>query len=298
MANDELKVVAVLNQIDGFDHARAASVGVPAIFGMNFQSANIGQKFSGYVDSAGAVPQTITTLGAQNGKTPGLAQALDYVDAAVGRMIARLDANDLTDFTVLIVTAKHANSLVDRSTLRPIDPAGFAPLINNNVQAGLTAQVTADTLALIWLKDRDRAADAAEVLEAHAADIGAENIFAGTEIETIFGGPLAGNPGRRPDVVVQPVPGVVYTTVGAKLCDHAGSHPEDIHVPLVVVDPRREPGTVDCAVSLRQIAPSILHALKLKTRDLDAVRLENTRKLPQADGDLCEADDDDSADEG
>jgi hypothetical protein len=298
MANDELKVIAVLNQIDGYDHAHGASVGVPAIFGMNFQSANIGQKFSGYADPAGAIPQTITTLGAQNGKVPGLAQALDYVDAALGRMVARLDANGLTDSTLLIVTAKHANSPVDRATLRPIDPAGFAPLINITVRAGLVAQVTADTLALIWLKDRDRAAETAAVLAAHSAELGVESIFAGTDIDTTFGGQLAGNPGRRPDVVVQPVPGVVYTTPGAKLCDHAGSHAEDIHVPLVVVDPRKQPGTVDCAVSLRQIAPSILHALKLKTRDLDAVRLENTRKLPQADGDLCDADEDDSADEG
>jgi arylsulfatase A-like enzyme len=116
----------------------------------------------------------------------------------------------------------------------------------------------------------------------------------------MLAGQLAGNPGRRPDVIVQPVPGVVYTTIGAKLCDHAGFHEEDIHVPLVVVDPRKPPGIVTCFVSLRQVAPTILHALKLKPRDLDAVRLEKTRKLPEADGDECELDsgDDDSASEG
>ena len=37
-------------------------VGVPAIFGMSFQAPNIGQKFFGYVDGAGRIPQTITTL--------------------------------------------------------------------------------------------------------------------------------------------------------------------------------------------------------------------------------------------
>src|SRR3954454_2192731 len=51
MANDELKVRAVLNQIDGLNHQGTATVGVPAIFGMNFQAPNIGQKFSGYVDA-------------------------------------------------------------------------------------------------------------------------------------------------------------------------------------------------------------------------------------------------------
>src|SRR4051794_9812784 len=48
MANDELKVAAVLHEIDGYDHAGVDKVGVPAIFGMNFQAANIAQKFSGY----------------------------------------------------------------------------------------------------------------------------------------------------------------------------------------------------------------------------------------------------------
>src|SRR5580765_295980 len=87
MANDELKVVAVLNEIDGLNHQGTASVGVPAIFGMNFQAPNIGQKFSGYVDAAGTTPQTITTLGTFAGSPPGLAQALDYVDGAIGRML-------------------------------------------------------------------------------------------------------------------------------------------------------------------------------------------------------------------
>ena len=298
IVNDGLKVTAVLNQIDGYDHARHERAGVPAIFGMNFQAANIGQKFSGYVDGAGLVPESVTTLGAQSGKVPGLSQALDFIDAAIGSMVARLASNGLTDSTLLIVTAKHGNSPVDRSTLHTIDPAGFAPLING-VQAGLTAQVTADTVALIWLKDRSRAAEVAAVLEANGAAIGAETIFSGAEIETMFDGELAGNATRHPDVIVEPLPGVVYTTPGAKWCDHAGFHPDDIHVPLVVVDPGKEPGSVSCAVSLRQIAPTILHALKLKTGDLDAVRLEHTRKLPRSDEDGCVDDggDDDAAGE-
>ena len=38
IANDELKVTAVLNQIDGLDHTGTTRVGVPAILGMNFQA--------------------------------------------------------------------------------------------------------------------------------------------------------------------------------------------------------------------------------------------------------------------
>ena len=280
MANDELKVAAVLNQIDGFDSRHTAQVGVPAIFGMNFQAANIAQKFSGYTDASGTTPQTVATLGGNANKAPGLAQALDYVDGAIGRMLDRLDADGLTDDTMLIVTAKHANSPVDRSTLRLVDPAGITALIND-AYPGLTAQVTADTLPLIWLKDRSRAADVASLLQAHAADIGAGTITSGDAVGTLFGGQLAGNPSRIPDIVVQPVAGVVYDTPGAKLVDHGSGSVEDTHVPLVVVDPSHQRGvSLDCSVSLRQVAPTILKTLGLKPQALDAVRLEGTKKLP------------------
>src|SRR4051794_23947764 len=118
-------------------------------------------------------------------------------------MLSRIKANGLTDDTMIILTAKHANSPVDRSTLRWIDPSAFAPLING-VQPGLTAQVTADTMALIWLKDRSRAADVAAVLEANSATIGAGTITSGAAVEARFAGQLGGNPSRVPDIVVQP----------------------------------------------------------------------------------------------
>ncbi len=280
IANDELKVAAVLNQLDGLNHQGTATVGVPAIFGMNFQAPNIGQKFSGYLDASGTTPQTLTTLGPLAGSPPGLAQALDSVDAAIARMLSHLDANGLTRDTMLILTAKHANSPVDRGTLRWVDPAQFTSLING-VQPGLTAQVTADTMALVWLKDRSRAADAATVLQANAGVIGAGTITSGAAVSTLFGGQLAGNPARMPDIVVQPVPGVVYATPNAKLVDHGSGSTEDTHVPLLVVGPSRQAGdTLGCPVSLRQVAPTILKALGLKPQSLDAVRLEGTKRLP------------------
>jgi hypothetical protein len=283
IANDQLKVDAVLNQIDGYtarDSAHTTQVGVPAIFGMNFQAPNIGQKFSGYTDAAGTTPRGTAILGPGAGHAPGLAQALDFVDQSVGRMLDELDAQGLTDDTMVIVTAKHGNSPVDSGTLHTVDPAQFAPLIDS-VQPGLTAQVTADTMALIWLKDRSRAADAAAVLQGNAAAIGAGTITSGPDVATLFGGQLGGNPSRIPDIVVQPSPGVVYATAGSKLVDHGSGSAEDTHVPLVVVDPNHRGGvTIDCAVSLRQIAPTILKSLGLNPRSLDAVRMEGTKKLP------------------
>ena len=283
MANDELKVSAVLNEIDGLDHDGTAVVGVPAIFGMNFQAPNIGQKFSGYVDGAGTIPQSVTTIGPLAGSAPGLAQALDYVDGAVGRMLGRIESDGLIGDTMIILTAKHANSPVDRSSLRWIDPSGFAPLINS-VQPGLTAQVTADTMALIWLKDRTRAADVAAVLEANAATVGASTVTSGAAVAELFAGQLGGNASRIPDVVVQPATGVVYAAPNAKLVDHGSGSAEDTHVPLVIIEPGRKGGrTLSCPVSLRQIAPTVLRALGLREDLLDAVRLEGTRRLTNGD---------------
>jgi hypothetical protein len=279
MANDELKVNAVLNQIDGFDSRHTAQVGVPAIFGMNFQAPNIAQKFSGYTDASGTTPQEVATLGANAGNAPGLAQALDYVDGAIGRMLDRLAADGLTDDTMLIVTAKHANSPVDRGSLRWVDPAKINNLINA-AYPGVLAQVTADTMPLIWLKDRSQAGDVASLLQANAADIGAGTITSGAAVGTLFGGQLGGNPSRIPDIVVQPLPGVLYDT-GTKLVDHGSGSAEDTHVPLVVVDPRSHGGvTLRCSVSLRQVAPTVLQALGLNPKSLDAVRLEGTKHLP------------------
>src|SRR5207249_4006079 len=109
-AYDETKVQAVLNQIDGYDHARTLYVGVPAIIMMNFQAANIGEKVGGYADAAGT-------------PTVALAGAFDYVDGALRRILAELDAQGLTDSTLVIVTAKHADAAIDLTTRRGLDPA-------------------------------------------------------------------------------------------------------------------------------------------------------------------------------
>src|SRR5262249_5540878 len=44
MQYDSYKVQAVLNEIDGFNHSRTHHVGVPAIFGMNFQTVSTAEK--------------------------------------------------------------------------------------------------------------------------------------------------------------------------------------------------------------------------------------------------------------
>jgi hypothetical protein len=46
-------------------------------------------------------------------------------------------------------------------------------------------------------------------------------------------------------------------------------------------------------VAPRQVAPTILKALGLKKKELQAVRLEHTKRLPKADDDGCDDGDED-----
>ena len=55
---------------------------------------------------------------------------------------------------------------------------------------------------------------------------------------------------------------------------------------LIASNPKLEPRTVDVPVTNMQVAPTILMALGLKPRDLQAVRQEGTRALPGLDLDL------------
>jgi predicted AlkP superfamily pyrophosphatase or phosphodiesterase len=269
-ADDEVKVQAILHQIDGFDHTGTLHVGVPAIFGMNFQTPNVGQKVAGYTNANGDL-------------SAGLAAAYDYVDGALQRMVNELRAQNLLDSTMVIVTAKHANSPVDPA-LRHAIGAGIYTTLIEGVRPGLTAQVTTDTIAVIWLTDHSRTADVVATLQAHAAAIGAETIYSGADFNTLFGGSLKSFANRQPDIIVQPQLGVIYTG-GSKKVEHGGFHENDIHVPILISQPGIIPHTVAAPVETKQIAPTILKALGLHPRELQAVVLEKTKRLPDLDDD-------------
>jgi len=55
---------------------------------------------------------------------------------------------------------------------------------------------------------------------------------------------------------------------------------DDTNAALLLSNPRLRPGTVEARVSTTQVAPTILEALDLDPRALDAVRKEGTRPLP------------------
>ena len=85
---DAIKVQAVVNEIDGWDHGRTAHVGVPAIFGMNFQSVSTAEKLPtspiGGTDRLGGYLRE----GGHWVPGPVLRDALAFVDRSLGRMSA------------------------------------------------------------------------------------------------------------------------------------------------------------------------------------------------------------------
>ena len=56
MAYDDMKVAAILNEIRGLDHTGENAVGVPTIFGMNFQAVSVGQKLKAECGSRAGCP--------------------------------------------------------------------------------------------------------------------------------------------------------------------------------------------------------------------------------------------------
>ena len=108
---DQLKVNAILHEIDGKNHAGTATTQVPRIFGMNFQSLSVGQKLiepnfpnGGYLDAFG-------TPG------PSLLSEFQEVDANIGQMVNELKNKNLLNSTLIVITAKHGQSPIDRSLL-------------------------------------------------------------------------------------------------------------------------------------------------------------------------------------
>jgi hypothetical protein len=271
---DAIKVHAILNEIDGKDHTGTRTVGVPAIYGMNFQAVSVGQKTAGYADATGT-------------PTPALASSFDFVDASLGQFVAELERRDLLQRTAIIISAKHGQTPINRALRRIVDD-NLLTTVANGVASDLVAQVTADDIALFWLNDQSKAAAVADALTAHASQLGITSTLVGNGLLSLFNDPRT-DP-RTPDVIGLPVAGVIYASPTAKkLAEHGGFHEEDIHVPLLVVLPRGAgaagAGAADATnltipVTTAQIAPTILTLLGLDPDALAAVQREGTPGLP------------------
>jgi hypothetical protein len=290
---DTYKVDAVTNEIAGKDHSGSRQVGVPSVFGMNFQAVSTAEKLS----ESGGQPGGYRP----DGQTPGpvLASALAFVDTQIGRMVSALNAAGMADTTTIIVSAKHGQSPMKPDTLTRIDDGQIIDGINAEWATThpdvpeLIAHSVDDDAMIVWLADRSPAAAAfvADRLRATAgagtdiagkpkafAASGTDRIYAAAEAATFFGA-IPGDP-RVPDVYATTQPGTVYTGGTAKIAEHGGVTPADRHVPLIVAGPGVSARDDPSAVATAQIAPTILTRLHLDPNKLQAVVAENTAPLP------------------
>ncbi|HET7660140.1 MAG TPA: alkaline phosphatase family protein [Oryzihumus sp.] len=290
---DGYKVGAVLNEIDGFDHSRRQRAGVPAVFGMNFQSVSTAQK----LPTSGGRPGGYLA----DGITPGpvLATALDFVNASVGQMEHEIAEQHLTGSTTVILSAKHGQSPTKPGDLTRVPDSPIIDGINTAWAAAhpgtgnLVSFSTDDDIVQLWLSDRSSAATTfvRDWLLAHPvtghdikgsprtlASSGLAAVYAGAGSARFFG--VGASDGAHPDVVGIVQHGVVYTGGTSKIAEHGGADTQDRDVPLVVSGPGGHGARVTRAVETTQIAPTILHLLGLNPRQLQAVRIEGTRVLP------------------
>jgi hypothetical protein len=303
---DGFKVQAILNQVHGkpstCSPGSCPTVGVPAIFGMNFQAVSVAQKLPSSTDKTtwdpngcpGKSDPTCPFLGgyAPDGTfAPSMASAMQFVDQSLGQMVGDLSKAGLLRSTEIIITAKHGQSPIDPAKLHRVDPGFLTDLVTNTTGAqfassGLNQQTSAieDDVGLLWLSTPFQSKTGALVsaleqpANVQAGDIG--KVISGADLKQLFGDP-ATDP-RVPDVAVQPNPGGLYSFSTKKVAEHGGGAPDDRHVALLVVNPRHRKGggSDNAAVTTTEVAPTVLRFLGLNPHALDAVREEGTKVLP------------------
>jgi len=138
-------------------------------------------------------------------------------------------------------------------------------------------------VSVLWLKKGASVIAAVEKLEKNGAAIELGQIYYGPTLALNYnvGGLEPGQDPRSPDIIVTPNVGVTYIPPGSALGDHGGFGHDDTNVMLLVTNPHFWPRTVSNATTTTQVAPTILEALGLDPKDLDAVRIEGTAVLPE-----------------
>jgi hypothetical protein len=299
--NDFLKVQGVLNQIHGLRHDGTPGLGVPAVFGMNFQAVSVGQKLA--TDNAGGdcSSDTDPKINGQPGgyldgsgtPTAVLAYGLQKTDEAIASMIQALKTEHLYESTVFIITAKHGQSPINPAKVNK--PGHFADLVaalpdaSTNPAAITLANAAActsgpcgfvmdDDVALIWLPDQRQTKAVASYLNANAGALFIEEVMAGAELKLKFNSPLSDC--RVPDIIVQPQYGTIYTGSTKKNAEHGGFSFGDTNVGLIVSNPDLHASVVKTPVATSQVAPTILQMLGIDPEVLKSVRVEHTPVLP------------------
>jgi hypothetical protein len=279
---DALKVKALLNEIAGKTH-NGRSAMTPAVFGMNFQSVYFGESLSepgvgaGGYKNAAALP------------SDELLKEIEFVDASIGDIVAALKDHGIWDDTLIIITAKHGES--------PIDPALYVADGSNTPATLLGSAIpysesplnptgigaTEDDVSVLWLNKGASVDAAVALLESNPAAIGLGQIYYGPTLALNYnvGGLDPGQDPRSPDIIVTPNVGVTYSGSTTMIGDHGGFAHDDTNVIMLVSHPGFRAQTVSAPTTTAQVAPTIVAALGLDPRALDAVRAEGTTVLPE-----------------
>jgi Type I phosphodiesterase / nucleotide pyrophosphatase len=308
MQYDNYKVEAVLNWIDG-KHHDGSPWDTPAIFGMNFQTVSTAEKLPVADLVTGGLPGGYQVVNGQVVPGPLLKNALGFINDEVGKMTSAINARGLASSTVIILTAKHAQSPEDPRALTRIKDSTIMDQLNSAWakthpdNPSLVVFSVNDDGMLIWLSDRSPAAEsfAKNFLlnyngngsgsdgMAKATDIngnpkaytaaGNAKIYAAQEAADFIGVPF--NDGRVPDLIGIAQYGTVYTGGTKKIAEHGGDNPQDRDVPILIAGGSIHGGRMmNEWVETTQIAPTILRLLGLNPRNLLAVQIEHTRALP------------------
>ena len=293
---DSLKVKAILNEINGWDHSGKFRRPVPKVFGMNFQVVSVGQKLiekslpttviGGYLDNIGT-------------PSPALLSEIQFADDSIGKMVAALKNRGRYQSTLIVISAKHGQNPIDSArylgiSTKPGDPITTSPatilqdLLPFSESPANPDGIgpTEDDISLIWLTNSADTTKAVQMLETQSpatnniAGIG--EIFSGPGIAQMFNPPDLppnGDP-STPDIIVTPNIGVTYSGSGKKQAEHGGFAHDDTNVIMLLSNPSFSARTVTSPVETYQIAPTILAVLGFDPNSLDAVREEGTQVLP------------------
>ena len=296
--NDQKKVAAIINEIHGLKHDGSPGLGIPTVFGMNFQAVSVGQKLAH--DNSDGSCKASTLTGKAGGYLDGagtptevLAYGLQKTDGALGSMIKALKQQGIYESTLFIVSAKHGQSPIN--PVKVNKPGHFADLVAALPDAGSSAAaavianaaacstgscgfVQDDDIALIWLQDQSQTKIVADYLNTNAKALFIDQVLAGDELRLKFNDPTTDS--RTPDIIVQPQYGTIYTGSRKKNAEHGGFSFGDTNVGLIVSNPHRPAQVIKTPVATSQVAPTILEALDIDPEVLNSVRIEHTKVLP------------------
>jgi arylsulfatase A-like enzyme len=187
-------------------------------------------------------------------------------------MVQELRKQNLYRSTLIIISAKHGQSPIDRTK-------------NNNIGNGQPSTFLgaaesfdiSDDGSLIWLADSSQTSSVVSMLSQNQQLLGIQEIFAGQSLINKFNSPL--HDPRTPDIILKVNTGVIFTG-GSKIAEHGGFNEDDVHTALLLSMDGMQHAVVKSATTNQQVAPTILQALGLDPFSLEAVRKEQIHVLP------------------